>query len=305
MEEEEKKDDAAVEPAAESKEEESEGEYIVPPIKVVTDDKKDDEEDEEEAESEKKEETSSEDESIEVDGVKYSKEELDQIFAVGKTVKEYQKEHPGYDPILIHKDYTKKSQELAEAKRQTTVQKTEQPQQKPNIDLSKFKKEDVDYFEQLASALGYAKAKDLEEFEKKTFQRTYDSVKKEEISVFLESHPEYKPQNDKDDLRWNALKAEFDLYKLPEDPKQLGKLLERAHGAIAGSQSSVDSKKLSEILAKKRASGAAQTSSGGGGAGGGAQASKPKSKKMESLSALAAAGGLKGYSKEELEEMFS
>src|SRR3990167_6822698 len=151
---------------------------------------------------------------VEVDGVNYTKENLSQIFSIGKQVAEYQKEHPGYDPILIHKDYTKKTQELSDLRRQAPVVSPEpvsgqkKAQEKP--DISKFRKEDVEYFEQLASALGYAKGEDIEQREKQSWQRSYETVKREEIVKFLDAHPEYKPENDSQDLRWNAVKAEFD-----------------------------------------------------------------------------------------------
>ena len=245
---------------------------------------------------------------MEVDGVNYTKENLSQIFSIGKQVAEYQKEHPGYDPILIHKDYTKKTQELSDLRRQAPVVSPEpvsgqkKAQEKP--DISKFRKEDVEYFEQLASALGYAKGEDIEQREKQSWQRSYETVKREEIVKFLDAHPEYKPENDSQDLRWNAVKAEFYLYKLPEDPRNFGKLLDRAHRAVTGTSLSADSKKIVEILAKKKAASAAQASSGGGGTGG-EKASGVKSKRMERLSQLAKQGALSGYSEKELEEMFS
>lgn len=245
-----------------------------------------------------------EDDSVEIEGVKYSKDDLSQIFDIGKKVSEYQKDHPGYDPILLHKDYTKKTQELAELKRTRQSQeegKIEKKKEKP--DLSKFRQEDITYFEQLASALGYAKSEEIEQREVKARIGHYESVKREEIKKFLDSHPEYKPENDSDDLRWNAIKAEFDLYKIPEDPKNFNQLLERAHRTISGTSQSTDSKKIADIIARKKAAASGQTSMGGGG--GESKSTGVKSKKMEQLSKIAAEGGLSGYSKEEIEEMFS
>lgn len=247
-----------------------------------------------------------EDEEVEIEGVKYSKDDLDQIFSVGKKVAEYQKEHPGYDPILIHKDYTKKTQELAEIKRFAPA-KTDQPEareeKREKPDLSKFRKEDIDYFEQLASALGYAKAEDIEKRDVQARQQSYETLKRQEVNKFLETHPEYKPGDPTNDLRWSSLLEEYRIYKLPEDPREIGKLLERAHRAVTGVSSSIDSKKAAEIIAKKKAAASGQTSVGGGG-GGQSNSSQPKSKKLERLSQIAKSGGLQGYSTEELEEMF-
>jgi len=246
-----------------------------------------------------------ENEAIEIDGVTYSKEDLDHIFTIGKSVKEYQKEHPGYDPILLHKDYTKKAQELAELRRAQMAQ----PQpvattpEKPKIDLSQFKKEDLDYFEKLASALGYAKSDDIEKSKIEMRRQEYERVKHEEINKFVTDHPEYQIGIEANDLRWNSLLSEFRIYKLPEDPREFGKLLERAHRAISGTTSSFDAKKVSEILAKKKAAASGQSSVGGG-AGASQKSSAPKSKKIERLSEIARSGGLVGFSAEELEEMF-
>lgn len=278
------------------------------------------EEKEEEEEDSIEEEETSEDESEQEDDVEESQpkgqvdeitespedEDLDNIVTIGKQITEYQKEHPGFDPILLHKDYTKKTQELAELKRKVTTLPVESNSSAPvtekKSDLSKFRKEDIEYFQELAGALGYAKAEDIEKTKEVFFQQSYELVKREEIKKFLDTHPEYKPENDSEDLRWNAMKSEFDFYKLPEDPHKFGDLLERAHHAVSGSSFS-DKTKVDSIIAKKKAAQAGQTSVGGGG---GQQkgSSQPKSKKMEHLQKLAVKGGLQGYSQEELEEMF-
>ena len=250
-----------------------------------------------------------EDDLVEIEGVKYSKDDLAKVFDIGKKVSEYQKEHPGYDPILIHKDYTKKTQELAHLKRQTEAVRpapdSSQKEEQKKTDLSKFRKEDIEYFEQLASGLGYAKVEEIEKREKKSRISQYESVKREEISKFLETHPEYKPANDSDNLRWDAITAEFEIYKVPEDPRNFGKLLEHAHRIVAGTSSSVDSKKLSDIIAKKKAAASGQSSIGGGGGGDDKKISGIKDARTARLAKLAKEGGLSGYSKEELEEMFS
>lgn len=61
----------------------------------------------------------------------------------------------------------------------------------------------------------------------------YKAVENDKISQFLNKFPEYKPENDPNDLNWNALIREFQIYRKPDDPHQIGLLLERAHQAIA------------------------------------------------------------------------
>jgi len=306
---EDKKVITSVDDLDESDEEEKEPDAVEPEKEPTVEDEEIEDEIEEEDEIESQPDKGQDEEPVEIDGVKYTKEELEQVFFVGKKVSEYQKEHPGYDPILLHKDYTKKTQELAELKRMpasvnSTYIGAQKDEKKEKADLSKFRKEDLEYFEEVASALGYAKAEDIEKSQIRVRQQTYESVKREEINKFLNTYPEYRPENDSNDLRWGSLRAEFDLYKLPEDPHELGNLLERAHKSLTGFSPTVDSKKLGDIIAKKKAANAGQTSVGGGD-GVAPKMSNVKSKKMEQLSKLAKDGALSGYSKEELEELFS
>lgn len=60
----------------------------------------------------------------------------------------------------------------------------------------------------------------------------YESVKNEELNKFLEKYPEYKTDNDPNDLNWNTLQRELGLYRMPDDPKRIGEILERAHKGI-------------------------------------------------------------------------
>lgn len=61
----------------------------------------------------------------------------------------------------------------------------------------------------------------------------YESVKQEEIGKFLERYPEYKPENDPNNINWNALNREIEIFRRPDDPRQLASILERAHKNIA------------------------------------------------------------------------
>lgn len=67
-------------------------------------------------------------------------------------------------------------------------------------------------------------------------QMFYEAVKQEEVTKFLDKYPEFKPENDPSDLNWNALQRELAYYRTPENPHQIGQLLERAHKAIVPSQ---------------------------------------------------------------------
>lgn len=61
----------------------------------------------------------------------------------------------------------------------------------------------------------------------------YESVKQEEVNKFLVKYPEYKPENDPNDINWGKLQREFNIFATPSDPRLIGDRLERAHKEIA------------------------------------------------------------------------
>lgn len=60
----------------------------------------------------------------------------------------------------------------------------------------------------------------------------YEAVKTEEVNRFLEKYPEYKPENDPEDVNWQTLQREIAFYRTPENPRQIAELLERAHRGV-------------------------------------------------------------------------
>ena len=61
----------------------------------------------------------------------------------------------------------------------------------------------------------------------------YKAVEKDEVNKFLEKYPEYKPENDKNDINWGSLQREFSDYRKPDDPRRIGELLEKAHRTVS------------------------------------------------------------------------
>jgi len=115
----------------------------------------------------------------------------------------------------------------------------------------------------------------------------YESVKTEELAKFLDKYPEYKPENDPNDVNWQTLQREFGLYKMPENPRQIGELLERAHRSVpkVGTRTLPEQKRRVEIA-----------SVGGGGV---QQTSSQKSFSPEKI-AMFKAGG---FSDEDIKQM--
>lgn len=92
-------------------------------------------------------------------------------------------------------------------------------------ELQDVNPEDVALIEKVLKSKGYVRKDEVD-------KTIYERVENQEKDSFLEKYPEYKPENDPNDLNWNALMREFGLYARPKDPKMVSALLERAHKAI-------------------------------------------------------------------------
>lgn len=93
-------------------------------------------------------------------------------------------------------------------------------------ELTDVNPEDVKVIDKILKSKGYITKQESQ----KMF---YESVKQEKLNGFLEEFPEYKPENDPNDLNWNALQREIGWFAPPTDPKAWGTLLRKAHKEIA------------------------------------------------------------------------
>jgi len=92
-------------------------------------------------------------------------------------------------------------------------------------------------------------------------QMSYQAIQIEVVNAFLDKYPEYKPENDPENVHWNALNREVELYRKPSDAKKLVDILERAHKAIAQpSNASVQAAKQ-RVAVASLGTGGRQTSS--------------------------------------------
>lgn len=157
-------------------------------------------------------------------------------------------------------DYRKKTMELADMKRAlNSTQERQVPDRtktetKPEADdfLSKFDREQVDQFKKLAKTLGFVTSEELTVHEAK-------STKEKMFNNFFAEHPEYSKDQDKDDMKFNALMNEMSLYDTA-DVNKLSKILERAHATVShGFQAPIERAKA---LAHKERLKAASTGSG-------------------------------------------
>lgn len=102
-----------------------------------------------------------------------------------------------------------------------------QIQPKP-ADSPQMASDEVELFKQYAKAAGVPLKEDIEKINQATYKSQQDSA----LEKFLEEHPEYKPENDTDDIRWGTIAQEIALYKAPVQPKDWYALLKKAHSAI-------------------------------------------------------------------------
>lgn len=94
--------------------------------------------------------------------------------------------------------------------------------------LSDLNADDVAVVERVLKAKGYVRKDEVQEL-------TYEQIKTQALDKFLDIHPEYRPENDPDDERWQQLQDELSLYQRPADPQKIGELLEKAHRVITPS----------------------------------------------------------------------
>lgn len=123
-------------------------------------------------------------------------------------------------------------------------------------DLQDVNPEDVALIEKVLKTKGYVRKDEVE-------QTFYQRIENQERDAFLAKYPEYKPENDPNDLNWNTLMREFGLYARPKDPKMVGDLLERAHKAVVkpSSDRSIEVKKQVVKTASVGAGGTQRSSS--------------------------------------------
>lgn len=148
-------------------------------------------------------------------------------------------------------------------------------------DLSEYDPEELKRFETLAVKMGFAKKNEI-----------VQDKNNSEFEIFIEAHPEYSPENDKDGTLWNQFKAEFNLYNPPQDPKSLKKILNKVHNEIYGVQPAKNLNKINASQEKIKVASHTGASAG--------KISKPERQQSSELRLDA----LKGFTEEEKKELF-
>lgn len=164
---------------------------------------------------------------------------------------------------------------------------------KPDKDqvLSKYDKTELENLKEVlevyAEDMGFVRKDQLE-------QTTLQSQGQAYLDAFLEKHPEYLPENDKDNTLWARFQEEFKLYAKPQEPKDFQKVFDRIHREIFGVQPTSELKKVSAQQQKlKAASHVAKAAPAG------------KAKADAPTLDPALRSKLKGFTDAEIDELFS
>ncbi len=126
-------------------------------------------------------------------------------------------------------------------------------------DLKDVNPGDIELVEKVLKSKGYLTKEEVAKM-------SYETAQNQILNSFLEKYPEYKPENDPDNINWKALMGEYTLYAKPEDPTQIATLLERSYKAIKGavvSDRSLPAKKRAVQVASAGAGGSQRSSSSG------------------------------------------
>ncbi len=158
--------------------------------------------------------------------------------------------------------------------------------------LGKYKPEEIqalrEVFPALAEEMGFVREDQLA-------GASYEEKAQGSLDSFLDKHPEYLPENDKDGTLWNAFKAEYALYKQPTNPKDFVKIFERVHKDVFGIQPKGALKTLNAQREKANVASHAGASS---------TTTAPKTSKATPAAGLRL-DMLKGFSDEERAELLS
>ena len=160
----------------------------------------------------------------------------------------------------LRKEISTLRRELAEAKgadRKVIQSKIDKVQEKVD-ELADVAPEDVSLIDRVLRAKGYMTKEESSKMH-------YDAVKNEEVTKFLDKFPEYKPENDPNDVNWAALQRQIQSwYRMPDDPRAVGELLLKAHRDITKTSSdrgTVEAKKQQVKIASSGSSGAQRSPS--------------------------------------------
>ena len=116
-----------------------------------------------------------------------TEDELSEILDLGNKIREYQKTHPGFDPMKIHGEFTRRSQENAELKRErdAALEAAKTVQREEGLpDLSDVAPETLDVLERYVKAKGFVSKEEIQRRDRQQLESEYEKAKKIQINAF-------------------------------------------------------------------------------------------------------------------------
>jgi len=169
--------------------------------------------------------------------------------------------------------------------KQQEVAKVDQAIAKTADELKDLHPDDVNLIDRVLRSKGYMTKEE-------SSRMFYDAVKNEEVNRFLDKFPEYKPENDTNDLNWSALQRQIQSwYRMPDDPRAIGELLTKAHRDIVKAPSDRGTVEVKKQQLKVASSGSS-----------GVQRSSPQKPVNPHLSGLLRTH-MQGWSEEEIKKL--
>jgi hypothetical protein len=152
----------------------------------------------------------------------------------------------------INDDISKKElllREIVESRRKRREVKeklstAESVLQDEEVDLSEFDQEEITRLEKIMRAKGFVPKHEIEEAMAK-------SSLKEAQEEWLNAHPEYLPENDHDDILYEALRQEIALYAQPKSAKQVKSIFDKANREVKSQFSGITSEKTNSSTARQ------------------------------------------------------
>ena len=166
----------------------------------------------------------------------------------------------------LQKERTELLKEIAQLrgnKRELKNEKLQEFNQRVD-DLKDIHPDDAELIDRVIRAKGFVT-------QDQATQMFYKAVEQEELDKFLAKYPEYKPENDPNNINWSLLEQQIEKekdmgYARPKNPHLIGTFLERVHQSVSGRI-----RRDVSITAKKR-----QLEVAGVGTGGTQPSSSPK-----------------------------
>lgn len=164
---------------------------------------------------------------------------------------------------------------------------------KEEDDLSDVDPDTIQLLDRFVKAKGLVPKTELQKMQYETAHKTAEET-------FFEKHPEYSPENDKDDFLYNALRKELSYFAPPKDPKLIPKLFEKAHKAVVEQNPEFFKKGSStkEIAEKKERIKKAGIGGGSAGGTGSSEKSKGGKKALNEIQIAALRAG--GWTEDEI-----